>query len=86
MMVDYLFILDILTAYNSCALQRDAKWEWCMQQAMARESCYSKNLDIICRSKRKCNHDAVVLQELLAMETQEILREREWGRKKSHPL
>lgn len=79
-------MLDILTAYNSCALQRDAKWEWCMQQAMARESCYSNNLDIICRSKTKCNHDAVVFQELLAMETQEILREREWGRKKSHPL
>jgi len=57
-----------------------------MQQAMARGSCYSNNLDIICRSKTKCNHDAVVFQELLAMETQGILREREWGRKKSHPL
>ena len=57
-----------------------------MQQAMARGSCYSNNLDIICRSKTKCNHDAVVFQELLAMETQEIIREREWDRKKSHPL
>ena len=46
-----------------------------MQQAMARGSCYSNNLDIICRSKTKCNHDAVVFQELLAMETQEILRD-----------
>ena len=34
----------------------------------------------------KHRHDAVVFQELLAMETQEILRGREWGRKKSHPL
>ena len=34
----------------------------------------------------KYSHHAVVFQELLAMETQGILREREWGRKKSHPL
>ena len=43
-----------------------------MQQAMARGSCYSNNLDIICRSKTKCNHDAVVFQELLAMETRKF--------------